>query len=253
MINRIGEINKNRYGSVMKIINYKNYNNITVEFDNKFIIDCSYQQFKKGSVKNPYDKSVYGVGYLGEGKYASRKLNNGEHTKQYETWIRMLDRCYSFNYKNNFHTYAECYACDDWHNFQVFAEWFDENIYSIDNENVELDKDILIKGNKIYSSETCVFVPHCINSLFTKTDAKRGEYPIGVTLNKKYNKFYAQCNNPLISKYMFLGSYNNPQQAFFIYKEYKEKLIKEIANKYKNIIPTKLYIAMLKYIVEIND
>jgi len=89
--------------------------------------------------------------------------------------------------------------------------------------------------------------------LFTKSDAIRGKYPIGVYLNKKHNKFYAQCNNQLISKYVFLGSYDDPQQAFFIYKEYKEKLIKEIANKYKDVIPYKLYSAMLKYIVEIDD
>jgi len=158
MINRIGEINKNRYGSVMKIINYKNYDNITVEFDNKFITGCSYQQFKNGSVKNLYDKSVYGVGYLGEGKYVSKEQNKKEHTKQYETWIRMLDRCYSFNYKNNFHTYIECYTCEEWHNFQNFAKWYDENIYEINNENIELDKDILFKGNKIYSPETFLII-----------------------------------------------------------------------------------------------
>ena len=252
MINRIGEINKNRYGSVMKIINYKNYDNITVEFDNKFITGCSYQQFKNGSVKNLYDKSVYGVGYLGEGKYVSKEQNKKEHTKQYETWIRMLDRCYSFNYKNNFHTYIECYTCEEWHNFQNFAKWYDENIYEINNENIELDKDILFKGNKIYSPENCIFVPQKINNLFTRRNASRGDLPIGVGIYEHdKTKYRAKCNNE--KKLIYLGIHNNILDAFNAYKKYKGELIIEIAKEYKDKIPKELCDAMYKYKIEITD
>jgi hypothetical protein len=114
-----------------------------------------------------------------------------------------------------------------------------------------LDKDILFKGNKIYSPETCVFVPSDINILFTKTNAKRGDFPIGVTYNKKVGKYQSRCN--VNSKLIHIDFFNTPEEAFFAYKIFKEKLIKHIANKYKDKIPNNLYEAMLRYEVEITD
>ena len=114
---------------------------------------------------------------------------------------------------------------------------------------MNLDKDILIKNNKIYSPETCVFVPHDINSLFTKANTKRGKYPIGVHF--KRNKYHVQ-----IQKYkqvIHLGTYDTSEEAFTVYKIAKENYIKEIADKYKDLIPKKLYDAMYEYEVEWED
>jgi len=115
-----------------------------------------------------------------------------------------------------------------------------------------LDKDILYKGNKIYSHDTCVFVPQSINLLFTKSDRVRGDLPIGVTYRKRSRKFEVKCCDGT-KKRIFLGSYNTPEEGFQAYKKYKEKLIKQIANKYIDQIPNKLYNALITYTVEIDD
>lgn len=119
---------------------------------------------------------------------------------------------------------------------------------------MELDKDILIKGNKIYSPNTCLIVPQRINLLFVKQQRKRGEYPIGVSWSTRSNKFHARCNSlDKNNRQIELGYYSTIEDAFSVYKDYKENYIKQVADEYKGIIPNKLYEAMYKYEVDIND
>ena len=164
----------------------------------------------------------------------------------------MLRRCYNERELNKQPTYRGCSVCDEWHNFQNFAQWYTDNYYEIDGECMELDKDILHKGNKIYSPDNCVFVPQCINKLFIKCDKKRGLYPIGINYDKKYNKYNVSCNNGIGTR-IGLGTYNTIEEGFKVYKNYKENYIKQIADEYKNKIPNRLYNAMYKYEVEITD
>lgn len=130
-----------------------------------------------------------------------------------------------------------------------------ENYYEVDGERMELDKDILIKHNKIYSADTCIFVPQTINKLFVKCDRSRGESVIGTSPNK--GKYIAYCNmiNPKTgkSKRSYLGVYETQEKGFEVYKYYKERNIKEVANYYKELIPEKLYDGMYNYEVEIDD
>ena len=133
--------------------------------------------------------------------------------------------------------------------------WDSENYYIVDNERMCLDKDILVKHNKIYSPETCIYVPHTINALFTKSDKTRGESLIGTTpVNGKY-RVYCSLINPETgkSKQKHLGYYNTELEAFEIYKNHKEKNIKEVADYYFGRIPDKLYNALYNYEVEIDD
>lgn len=249
---RVGIINKNSYGSLMKIIKYDNARNILVKFlDSKYATNASWEQFCKGEVRNVYDKSVYSVGYIGEGKYKTKL--NGKHTQQYSTWRSMIQRCYDKKYHEKQPTYINVKVTNEWHNFQNFAKWFDGNYYEISGEVMSLDKDILVKGNKIYSPDTCMFVPKRINSFFVKCDSSRGNLPIGVIYHKENKKYVARTTNGNGSKRISLGSYFSPEEAFIAYKKYREKLIKQIAEEYKDKIPSKLYNAMLTYKVEIND
>ena len=117
---------------------------------------------------------------------------------------------------------------------------------------MDLDKDILIKGNKTYSPEACVFVPKKINSLFTKANNLRGDYPIGVSYFKESDKFKSQYKT-MDGKEIHLGLFDTPEEAFISYKNAKEKYIKQIAEEYKSKIPQKLYKAMINYEVEITD
>lgn len=250
---RTGEIKKNTNGNNMKIIKYNSWDNILVEFENGYTTTCAYKEFKNGYVKNPYEKTIYNLGYIGEGKYKT-SLNN-KNTIQYTYWKNILKRCYDRKYSSKYPTYKDCTTCEEWHNFQNFAQWFDENYYECDEKRMHLDKDILHKGNKIYSPNNCIFVPERINLLFTKNNINRGNHPIGVSWDKNEGKYRATCstfnNGVKISKY--LGVYNTTEEAYHVYKHFKEKHIKQVANEYKNQIPVKLYDALYKYEVEITD
>lgn len=254
-INRVGETNINTNGSLMTIIEYNNANDIVVEFKDGYKIKTFYSKFKDGEIRYPYDKTVFKVGYIGIGNYKTKIKK--EQTIQYKYWFSMLQRCYDEKYKISRSTYEDKYVCEEWHNFQNFAKWFDENYYEVDGQKMQLDKDILFKGNKVYSPDTCVFVPQRINTLFTKSDKARGEYPIGVSYKNETNRYRAnysmydkQTNK---KKQKHIGYYNTPEEAFYKYKEFKENYIKEVANEYKDKIPQKLYEAMYNYVVEIDD
>jgi hypothetical protein len=248
---KIGQINKNRFDSVMIVEEYIDSETVVVRFENgNYRVVTNWDQFIKGKVMNVYDKSMYGVGYLGDGKYKTSV--NYNQTPQFKTWHGMLKRCYKDKYKEKFPTYNECIVCDEWHNFQNFAAWYDQNYYEIENERMELDKDILVKGNKIYSPDTCVFVPKKINYLFLKCDARRGDLPIGVYQHTETKKYVANCSDGN-KKTINLGCYTTPEKAFSVYKIYKEKLIKQFAEHYKVKIPNNLYEAMMKYEIDITD
>lgn len=250
-IERIGETKVNNFGSKMIITEYRN----TLDMDVYFVdygwtrTKVQYSNFKKGDVSCPYEKRVLGVGYFGEGEYVA--LINGNKTKEYIDWYHMLERCYDAKCLKKRPTYTKCDVCEDWLNFQNFGNWHTENYYQIENEVMCLDKDILFKGNKIYSSSTCVFVPQSINNLFIKSDSSRGKFPLGVYFNKSANKFVACLS--ITGKQKYLGCYDNCADAFNVYKNAKEEEVKRLANKYKSKIPKKLYDAMMTYVVEESD
>lgn len=242
---RIGETNINNFGSEMTIIEYENNRNATVEFKNGYVKKCEYRQFKDGGVKSPYDKTVYNKGFIGEGPHKPNEI------KKYNTWKCLIERIYidrGDKYKN----YQKCSICKKWLNYQNFAGWYENSYYKVKNEIMTIDKDIICKGNKIYSPEKCVFVPQRINNLFCKSDSARGKYPIGVYYKKENNKFISSLKG-LNNKRIYLGSFDSVKKAFLAYKERKEKVIKKVAEKYKNKIPKKLYNAMCNYKVEIGD
>jgi hypothetical protein len=246
-IHRIGESNQNKYGSTMIIDEYNSAHDIWVKFtDNGNRVHTAYHMFKKGSVANVYDKTYFGLGFIGEGKY---KIKDNEVTRIYNTWSNMFKRCYDNKFHERQPTYKSCSVSKEWYCFQDFAAWYNENYYEIKDEKMQLDKDIL--SNKVYSPETCVFVPKIINNLFVKTNAKRGKLPLGVYWNKDKNKYQSYYQLRRIHKK--LGYHDTVEEAFQSYKEAKERIIKEIANEYREKIPLKLYIALMNYIVEITD
>ena len=132
----------------------------------------------------------------------------------------MFKRCYSKHYLEKQPSYKGCMVCEEWKTFSVFEEWFDKNYYTIENEIMCIDKDILFKGNKIYSPETCIFVPKSINSMFVSGKAKRGSLPIGVSYDSESGKYQAYYTEN--SKHKRIGRYDDPEDAFIAYKEKRE-------------------------------
>lgn len=136
---RIGETNLNNSGLKMKIIDYKNACEILVQFEgSKYITKVKYEQFTDGRVKDLSQKTIYQIGYIGDGSYKGNI--NYKRSPQYATWKSMLQRCYDKKFHINHPTYKDCEVCEDWHNFQNFAKWYDENYYEIENEVMCLDK-----------------------------------------------------------------------------------------------------------------
>lgn len=249
---RLGEIGYNKNNTLMKIIKYNRSNDIIVEFQDEYKakIHTEYRNFQKGNVRNPYDKTACGIGYLGEGKYKGKK--NGKDTKEYICWRHMIERCYDPYEINKRPTYADVFVCEEWHNFQNFAKWYNENYYEVKNEQMCIDKDILVKGNKIYSPENCIFVPNRINVLFIKRQRDRGNCLIGVRWHKRDKMFDVSCCDKNCRQ-QYLGRFKNEYEGFLVYKQFKEKVIKQVADEYKDLIPQKLYNALYRYEVEIND
>lgn len=248
---RIGEENYNKFGSLMIIKDYRKYNDIDVYFPEYDWVykNTTYDGFKKSQLRCPYEPTSYGVGYIGEGEFVTSI--NHESTRVYDVWHHMLERCYSDIQDRKYPSYKGCWVCDEWHNFQNFARWYNDNYYELDGERMNLDKDILYKGNMLYSPETCIITPQSINSLFIKSDIVRGSYPIGVNYDKRYKTYNSHCNDH--GELIWLGSYKTVEEAFIAYKTYKENLIKRVADEYKGLIPDVLYQAMYKYNVEIDD
>lgn len=249
----VGMMNKNTMGTMMRIIEYNGWDNLIVEFldEHKFKIRTTYQSFINGCVRNPYDKSIYGVGYIGEGVYSCTNT-----PKIYNTWNSMLARCYNPKNKNHINAYKDCKVDERFHNLQDFGLWFDENYYEVGNERMTLDKDILYKGNKIYSPDTCIFTPIRINNLFGNNSIRRGEYLKGVTFCKRAQKYMARCwiideNNN--RKNIGLGYYETEIEAFNAYKTFKEQYIKIVAKEYYGKIPERLFNALIRYKIDIND
>jgi hypothetical protein len=135
---------------------------------------------------------VYGVGVYERGVFVCS--SEGNATKEYGLWVSMLARCYSTELQLKSPTYIDCEVSDDFKNFQYFAEWCNNQI-GFGAKDYQLDKDLVFKGNKLYSSDTCFFVPKQVNMFPVKSDISRGIHPIGVTFDKNANKFNVRCKD----------------------------------------------------------
>lgn len=201
---------------------------------------------------NRYEnKLVCGVGISDNGKY--QKYVNHKDTREYAMWQKMLARCYYDKAQERQPTYQKCTVEDYLLSFQNFAEFYNENKWT-DEFRLSPDKDILCHGkdNKIYSRDTILFVDKDINTLFTRRQNCRGEYPIGIS--KYRSKYKVVCNDD--TKPIYLGLYITVEEAFDVYKKYKESVIRKVADKYKEKYPSfpdKIYKAMYEYEVFITD
>lgn len=169
----------------------------------------------------------------------------------YRIWSNMLGRTLSDKNKRKMPTYEDVCICDEWLIYSNFKEWFDDpNNGYIDG--YELDKDILVKGNKLYSPNTCCFVPHEINTLIINRKRFRGLYPIGVSKSgKRTYKAIVNIRNTRIH----IGTYGSVEEAFNAYKRAKEALLKRVAEEYfeEGLIKDNVYKALLTYKIDIDD
>lgn len=219
---RLGEGRLNNQGCLMKIVEYNKSDDIVVEFqdERKVIIKGRYKDFIKGSIKNPYHPSIYGVGMIGI-RYSAKV--GDKICREYYTWKNMLYRCYSGKYSKKYSTHDDVIVCKDWLCFENFYEWLHKqsNVENfLKGNNWILNRNIIVKDCNVYSPETCCLVPQNVNRLFIEQE-----------LNLE------DASETVINKYI----------------EYKENLIKKIAKEEfrNNNISEQCYNAMMKYKVEL--
>lgn len=227
---RIGESNFNNNGQKMTIIEYFNSKNISIIFEDGTVLkNRSYSKFRSGEIASSRQYIEKNKKIRARWRYIKERCSNCESYK-----------------KNTLSTYKNVTLCDEWFIFENFKDWYEKNEYMVEGEDCHIDKDILIKGNKVYSPNTCIFVPKRINSIFAfkKTHSK---LPSGVEkyivngIVKYKSRIYKD------DKEKYLGIFETKEEAFEVYKTEKEKYIKEVADSYKGLIPEKLYNAMYEY------
>ena len=131
----------------------------------------------------------------------------------YSRWYNLLSRCYSKAALTKRPLYGECSICSEWLVFSNFKSW----MITQDWENKQLDKDLKILGNKIYSPDTCLFISDDLNRFLNENESKRGNYPIGVTA--KSGKFASYVGNKHISYH------ETPESAHESWLIHKMKMI----------------------------
>ena len=149
---------------------------IDISFDSGFKCKARRDGIRDGRVKDRFRPSVCGVGFIGVGAHKARI--NGKLTKEYQTWSAMLERCYDLKWQKRYPTYIGCTTAIEWHDFQAFAEWFKFNYV----EGLQLDKDIILDGNKVYGPQFCKFVSHDENTEKARAKRYRIINPIGECL-----------------------------------------------------------------------
>jgi len=183
---------------------------VVVSIDGRYEKLVRYSSLINGNIKNLYHKSVYGHGYIGIGRH--KVSIKGVLTKKYIAWRGMLRMCYSSDYRIKYPTYKDATVCDDWHDFQNFGDWYDEQYKE---KWWQLDEDLLSRGKKVYSPNTCVFIPRELN-MFLGRDKGNGDYPTGVF--RVGSKYRSQIQCLLSGRSLYLGTYDTIAEADLAYR-----------------------------------
>ena len=161
------------------------------------------------------------IGYV-DGKQKQKRVWTCPY---YQAWKSMLVRCYSTKYQERYPTYRGCSVSKEWLTLTCFKSWMEKQEW----EGKQLDKDLLFEGNKVYSSDTCVFVTQPVNSFTTDRGSDRGEWLIGVDWYKQSEKFRSRCGNPFTKKKEHLGYFDSEKEAHRAWLKRKLELAHELA------------------------
>ena len=174
------------------VIEYNSCTDVLIEFaTTKYRYAAATKNIITGNVKDPLYPSVHGAGCFGIGKYKAFTTSTKKSTKQYKTWIGMLERCYSEKCHKKFPSYIDCTVCKEWLNYQNFAAWFDGHYIN----GFELDKDIISDGNKVYCPEFCKFVSKKDNIIKASAKTYRMISPSGEIVDVYNVRQFSKDNN----------------------------------------------------------
>lgn len=186
-------------------------------------------------------KLIYGIGCIGEGRYKSHA--NGEKTQSYIKWFSMMTRCYDKKQLKRRTKYEKVTVCDEWHNFQNFAKWYESQ--DCKDSSYCLDKDILVAGNTVYSPNACCLVPYEINVLLTVNRRSDRTLPLGAFLDKRYNRFKSKMSAD--GKPVYLGMFATAQEAHDAYVFAKEEHVKRKAIEWRHEISEQVFKVLMNW------
>lgn len=231
----VGKTFKTKSCGDVTLLEYKSYNKILVEFYNTGNkLWCSFSNLSRGLVYDVLAKNVAnGTGFIGIGKYKPT-----EHKLWHQKWAAMLSRCYDPN-DNGYYAYGAVgvTVCEEWHEFQNFAAWC-ENREDF-QKGWELDKDIILSGNKEYQPDKCCFVPARINSLIIKSENITGYW------SDKDRRWYFSYRNKEGEKIRKGFMTQKEGQAW--YAENKERVVKELAEIFKESLDKRAYEGLISW------
>jgi hypothetical protein len=237
----------NKYGDV-EVTEYIDSHNITVKFLNTGAIkNTTASALTTGILKDSEVHDTHKYGVMDIPKSVGR---GGRCDPLYKKWNGMMQRCYNPKNKIDNPTYEACTSSETFRHFSKFKSWYYSQI-GCEQEGWHLDKDILIKGNKVYSEDTCCVVPPEINVALTNNKSVRGSFPQGVIYNSTKTRYRARIQRGY--KWESLGTYDTPEEAFYAYKPIKEAYIKSLAEKWKDKIDVRVYEALINWEVSIDD
>lgn len=229
------------------IVKYNGWRCVEIEFVNTGgRLVTSMSNIVRGSVRDGMAATVYGVGVTG-----GVQVRVGEtYDKAYVVWKGMLQRCYTEDYQRKFPSYVGCTVDGCFKFYPNFKEWY----YSQENYKqvgLELDKDLLVKGNKVYSPRACCLVPLEVNTALTLRNNGWGSCAIGVHLRKDSSKYSATISE--YGRSTHLGYFLTEQAAFAAYKKRKELYLKELAEKWKPSLREDAYLALKSWEITEDD
>ena len=237
----------NNYGDV-EVTEYIDSHNITVKFLNTGAIkNTTASALTTGILKDSevHDTHKYGVMDM------PNELQKGKpKPREYSIWNGIRQRCYNENNRDNLMSYKGIKMSDNFKLYSYFKEWCHKQI-GFNEDGWHLDKDILVKGNKVYSEDTCCFVPPEINCTITNNKSVRGRFPQGVTYNRTKTRYRAKIRRG--AKLESLGTYDTSEEAFYAYKPIKEACIKSLAEKWEDKIDPRVYESLMRWEINITD
>lgn len=239
----LGEVFTANEGSKCKVIDYQGCSKVRVKFLDGYGYEYTITlgELRRGEFKNPFHPSVFGVAFFGVGIF--KRSVDGVKTPEYACWASLMERLFSNYRKEKFPTYLDCSVCPDWLNFQVFADWYTKQRFY--GRGYQLDKDILVVGNRYYSPDTCCLVPSEINSLLIRPNSSKSKYKTGICIKGETGKFLVQLKK--FGKQTHVGFYTDLKDAEAAYKYEKERYVKEVAMIWKDKVDEKVFKSLINW------
>lgn len=240
----VGQVRNTNEGGNFTVIEFHSATNVIIRHNDEHghVAKVSSCQVRNGNIRNPFYPTLYGVAYMGVGKHKARI--KGKIVKHYSIWTSAVCRCYCPVRLEKTPSYSGCTLSKEFLCYQNFAEWYTSHeSYGL---GYDLDKDLLVKGNKVYSAETCTMLPKELNLAIKDKFSKNSDLPTGV-LRNKIGGYTAGLKRGL--KGYHLGTFNTVEEASAAYVVAKEAYIKELALEYKDQIEPRAFEALMNWTV----